>query len=243
MQKDRIFAKPMQSVGDFVFDERVVEVFPDMIARSVPGYSSVLAMTVELAEQFALPNTNVYDLGCSLGAATLPIAHRIPHDAVVYAVDSSPAMIAALKEKIAKSPAGCRIEVVQQDISQIEIHNASFVVMNFTMQFISPNARDALVCKIAEGMLPGGVFVLSEKISFDDESQQNLMTLLHHAFKKAHGYSDLEIAQKRSALEKTLLPETLQEHTRRLGNAGFSTISPWFQWFNFASFIAVKASD
>ncbi|MFI3277216.1 MAG: carboxy-S-adenosyl-L-methionine synthase CmoA, partial [Vibrio sp.] len=69
--KDTIFSAPIDKIGDFTFDEHVVEVFPDMIQRSVPGYSNIISAIGMLAERFVKPNTNVYDLGCSLGAATL----------------------------------------------------------------------------------------------------------------------------------------------------------------------------
>jgi tRNA (cmo5U34)-methyltransferase len=239
---DRIYAAPLRHVGDFVFDERVVDVFPDMISRSVPGYGSVVAMTVELADQFVRPGSSVYDLGCSLGATTLPISQRIAEDAVIYAVDSSPAMIAGLSDRLAGRDYGCRVEPICEDIRGLVMYaeSADLVIMNFTLQFIPPPERDELIHRIATTLRPGGAFVLSEKICFDDPSQQNLMTSLHHAFKRAHGYSELEIAQKRTALENTLIPETLASHSQRMHRAGFSGVTPWFQCLNFASFLALK---
>ncbi len=247
MAKDQIFVRPLQTVGDFVFDEAVVDVFSDMIARSVPGYSSVLAMTIELAEQYAVPGSNVYDLGCSLGAASIPISARVPSGVEIYAVDSSPAMIAKFRERLSDRQSvdnhlSARIHVIEDDVAQVRMENASFVVMNFTLQFVPLERRNALIGRIAEAIRPGGAFVLSEKIRFENPNQQELMTELHHAFKRAHGYSDLEIAQKRSALENTLIAESVAQHQRRLLSAGFQSASPWFQCFNFASFIATKAN-
>ena len=63
---------------------------------------------------------------------------------------------------------------------------------------------------------------------------------LHHQFKRDNGYSDLEVARKRNALENVLLPETLAQHKQRLADAGFSSCDVWFQCFNFASLIALK---
>lgn len=237
---DRIYALPRDSIGDFVFDEQVVAVFPDMIARSVPGYASIIAMTVELAEHYARPGTCVYDLGCSLGAATLPMRTRVPQDCVIHAVDSAPAMVEGLKRRLARDSEGCPVEPRVEDVRNVPFEAASFMVMNFTMQFLPPGDRTLLASRVYQSLIEGGAFVLSEKICFEDPQEQVLMTTLHHAFKRANGYSDLEIAQKRMALENTLLPETLESHTARLRQVGFRSVSAWFRCLNFVSVIALK---
>jgi tRNA (cmo5U34)-methyltransferase len=122
----------------------------------------------------------------------------------------------------------------------VEIRNASFVVLNLTLQFLHPDQRSDVIQKVADGLNSGGALLLSEKICFADSQQQALLTDLHHDFKRAHGYSDLEISQKRSAIENLLIPETLEAHVQRLRGAGFRTVAPWFQCFNFASILAVK---
>lgn len=241
MSEDRIYSVPLECVGDFEFDERVVQVFPDMINRSVPGYASVLAMTCELAERYACPGARIYDLGCSLGAATFLIRTRIPRDCTIHAIDSSPAMVQRLRELIASNhEPGCHVEVVADDIRNVNLHSAHFAILNFTLQFIPVAGREPLLQAIADGITEGGALVLSEKVHFDDAAQQELMTELHHSFKRAHGYSDLEIAQKRSALENTLVTETIETHIDRLRSVGFSNVSLWFQCFNFVSILAVK---
>ena len=48
----------------------VARVFPDMIRRSVPGYSNVIAGTGLIAGDYVQPGSNCYDLGCSVGAST-----------------------------------------------------------------------------------------------------------------------------------------------------------------------------
>jgi tRNA (cmo5U34)-methyltransferase len=240
--RDNIYSLPRQQVGEFAFDESVVEVFPDMIARSVPGYASILSMIEQLTARFAQPGTQLYDLGCSLGAATRLMRAQAPQDCVLYAVDSAPAMISRLGELLAvdKSKAGCQVELVLSDVCDIEFSNASLVVLNLTLQFVPLDERLQLLHRICQGLNPGGALLLSEKICFDDVHQQQLLTELHHDFKKAHGYSDLEIAQKRTAIENVLVPETMESHCSRLRKVGFQQIVPWFQCFNFASILAVK---
>lgn len=246
MSEDRIYSMPLERVGDFQFDERVVEVFPDMIARSVPGYGSILAMTGELAEEYAQPGSNIYDLGCSLGAATLLVRPRVPADCRIEAIDSSSAMVSRLRkilddhDNANPSALGCEVRVNEADVREVAIERASFAILNFTLQFIDLKERSDLLQRIADGLLPGGALVLSEKVHFEGEAQQALMTDLHHAFKRANGYSNLEIAQKRSALENTLVTETIETHTRRLQDVGFSSVSMWFQCFNFVSILAIR---
>ncbi|EMI19525.1 tRNA (uridine-5-oxyacetic acid methyl ester) 34 synthase [Rhodopirellula maiorica SM1] len=246
MKRDRIYSLPHDRVGSFAFDEQVVEVFPDMIARSVPGYASILAMIQQLAARFAQAKTNVYDLGCSLGAATLLIQRQVPQDCVIHAVDNAPAMVERLQMKLQHSERQtgvAEVRVHQADVCQFPMTNASFVVLNLTLQFIPKDQRAALLTAIADAIVPGGALLLSEKICFDDLGQQSLLNDLHHDFKRANGYSDLEIAQKRTALEDRLLPETMQTHIDRLETAGFDCVAPWFQCFNFASILAVKAES
>ena len=241
MTRDDIYSLPMNRVGEFQFDDQVVQVFPDMIARSVPGYASILSMIEQLAGRFVRPGTTVWDLGCSLGAATRLIRRQAPADCVIHAVDNSSAMIERLRTLLQESSEiGCPVELHEADLRSVEIRNASFVVLNLTLQFLHPDQRSQVIQKIADGMEPGGALLLSEKICFADPQQQDLLTNLHHDFKRAHGYSDLEISQKRSAIENLLIPETLETHVQRIRDAGFRIVAPWFQCFNFASILAVK---
>jgi tRNA (cmo5U34)-methyltransferase len=157
----------------------------------------------------------------------------------IIAVDNSPAMLARFAEILPQTN-GVPVEVRCADIRDIAIHNASVVVLNFTLQFIPIADRAALLQRIYQGLLPGGILILSEKLAFDDARQQALQTDMHHAFKQAQGYSDLEISQKRSALDNVLIPEAFATHQQRLLQAGFDSVSIWFQYFNFASMIALK---
>ena len=236
---DNIYASPREAIDRFAFDDTVASVFPDMIQRSVPGYSTIVAMTGVLADRYATPGSRCYDLGCSLGASTFAMAQYLNgRDCRIVAVDNSQAMLSRLVERL--PPLQIPIDTVCSDIRHIEICNASVVVLNFTLQFLPPAERDALLGTIYAGMQKGGILVLSEKILFADAHLQALNTELHHAFKKSNGYSDLEISQKRTALENVLQPETLDAHEARLRKAGFSSIDVWFQCFNFASLVAIK---
>lgn len=239
--KDSIYASPVGDVGAFKFDDTVARVFPDMIQRSVPGYGAIISAIGLLAGRFAREHSVCYDLGCSLGAAALSMRHQIEaENCRIIAVDNSEAMVTRFQQALQQDSASVAVEVLCQDILEVAIENASVVVLNFTLQFIPLEHRLSLLQKIYQGLLPGGILILSEKLKFDDERQQELQTQMHHLFKKAQGYSDLEISQKRTALENVLIPETFARHQQRLREAGFSSAEVWFQYFNFASIIALK---
>jgi tRNA (cmo5U34)-methyltransferase len=141
---------------------------------------------------------------------------------------------------LASTPDTGAVELVNGDICDIEINNASLVVMNFTLQFVPLEQRANLLEKIYQGLNPGGCLIISEKLSFEPESLNALLSELHHGFKRAQGYSDLEISQKRDSIENVLVPETLDSHIQRLRACGFQSTSPWFQCFNFCSLVAIK---
>lgn len=235
---DTLYAQPRAQVPEFEFDAHVATVFPDMIKRSVPGYSHIISSIGWLAEHYAQPHSNIYDLGCSLGAATLSMRHRVHEPGVViHAVDTSKPMLERAQQLFDTEASTTDVIIQCADITNLAIENASFVVLNFTLQFLAPSIRNQLLTSIYDGLNKGGAIVLSEKLLLDEHS---LLPDLHHQFKRANGYSDLEISQKRQAIENVLVPETSEAHVARLQNAGFSNVECWFQSFNFSSFLAVK---
>lgn len=238
-QKDTLYAQPIGELAAFSFDDQVAGVFADMIERSVPGYRTMIAAIGLLAGRYQQPGSRCYDLGCSLGAATLAMQQQVDARLCrIIAVDNSQAMIDRCRLNLNDQQAN--IEWLCADIREIEIDAAAVVVLNFTLQFLPVADRQTLIGKVYQGLRPGGILILSEKLRFEDPRQQAIQTEMHHAFKKANGYSDLEISQKRTALENILIPETLQQHQQRLQKAGFDNCEVWFQYFNFASMLAVK---
>jgi len=195
-----------------------------------------------LAAKYAQPGSHCYDLGCSLGAATLAMRQRITApECDIIAVDNSPAMLERARELLALDTVSTiPVTLLCSNIQDVAIENASVVVLNFTLQFIPPEQRLALIQHIHAGLRPGGILILSEKIAFSEPWRQHFHVELHHNFKRANGYSDLEISQKRSALENVMIPETIACHQERLQAAGFSCSELWFQCFNFVSMVAIK---
>jgi tRNA (cmo5U34)-methyltransferase len=233
-RRDTLFAELVAEPSTFSFNDAVVDVFPDMIQRSVPGYGTVVKMSGILSEQYAQEGTHIYDLGCSLGESIRSVEGALNgRDCHLVGVDNSPAMIS----KAQQMDSGIKWRLA--DVTTLPLERSSVVIMNFTLQFIPIEQRLSLLTKIREAMVPGGLLILSEKLMLPDPDMDALMIDLHHDFKRSQGYTDLEIAQKRDAIENVLIPETAETHTQRLQEAGFLRSSIWFQCLNFASFIAI----
>lgn len=239
--QDRLFAGTQES-GEFRFDAAVARVFPDMIRRSVPGYTTIIPMIEVITDQYARPGSHCYDLGCSLGASTLAMRHGIgDRNCTLTGVDNSPDMIERAEHHIALDDHSLPVSLRCEDILETRLQRASVTTLNFTLQFVAADRRTDLLTRIADATLPGGALILSEKVRFESASEQAIQTDLHHEFKRANGYSDLEISRKRSALERVLVPETLAQHQRRLHAAGFAEVIVWYQCFNFVSMLALKS--
>ena len=220
---------------DFAFDETVADVFPDMIRRSVPGYETVIPLSGLIGSRYVQPASRVYDLGCSLGATTLALLAQLGDtDCDIVAVDNSAAMLERAQKDRRWDQ---RVRFVLNDVTDVEIDDASAVFMNYLLQFIEPDRRLALLSRIHAGLRPGGALILSEKLAGNDE-----FDAIHADFKRANGYSELEVSQKRAALENVMIPDAFDIHIERLRRAGFDDVSVWFRCLNWASLIAVKSS-
>ena len=236
--RDNLFNK-QSDIADFRFDQDVVKVFDDMVRRSVPGYDSMIQMIGLIARMYGQDNTNYYDLGSSTGAITLSIAlNNKSKNNQFFAIDSSKEMVEQCEKNLHSKVDN--LQAICDDINQVQIKSASIVVLNLTLQFIDVNLRFNLIKKIYDGLEPGGILIISEKIHFDDELTQNHITKLHIDFKKENGYSELEIANKRQAIENVLITETKEQHLNRLRECGFVETSCFFQCLNFVSFLSVK---
>ncbi len=235
---DRVFARPLSDIKAFEFNDAVTEVFRDMISRSVPGYELLLRVIGLYANVFVQDNSRVYDLGCSLGEVSLLIREQAnATNFSITAVDNSPSMIEQCR---LASPVKADIDWQCDDMQNIVIENASMVVLNLTLQFIDPVERQTLLEDIFKGLDSGGILVLSEKVKMNQARDDQRMIQLHQAFKKMQGYSELEISQKRSALENVLVPDLESQLQGRLQQAGFSEVYQCFRCFNFVSYLAIK---
>ena len=241
MEKDTLFKKKREPVPAFAFDEKVAHVFDDMITRSVPLYGECVQRQAQLAAQFYQKGTRVYDLGCShgnFGITLCSIMGDAPFDMV--AVDSSRPMLDRYDCRLKEIKRAASISLVCDGVENICMTHASVVVLNLTLQFIAPDRRAAVIQSVYEGLRPGGLLLLTEKIVHETSELDRLQQHYYKKFKRENGYSDLEISQKREALEDVLVPDTLEIHRQRLLNAGFVHFDIWLKWFNFAAMLAIK---
>lgn len=245
--RDQIYRSQQENVSKFTFDNNVASVFEDMISRSVPGYRQILELLPTLVKQFHRNGGFYYDLGCSLGAGMSSIAKGLCElteqkaKVKIIGVDNSQAMLdqaQPLLSKTIKAPLSYQLHCA--DIADFEIDQAVMVLMNFTLQFIPLEQRDDLLQAIYANLLPNGVLVLSEKVKFSNKATDQTLIEIHHQYKADQGYSELEIAQKRDAIENVLIPETLNTHSSRLRKAGFRIVTPWIQNLQFISILAIK---
>lgn len=240
-KEDKVYAKPLSDISAFDFNDHVAAVFPDMIKRSVPGYESIIKHLGIFSKLFVTNGSKVYDLGSSLGAATMSMRRSIiAKDVEIIAVDNSPSMVKRSKSIFDSYSSDIPITLIEDSITNVTINNASMVVLNFTLQFIDKDLRTDLLKSIVDGLNPGGLLVLSEKIRFNNPVTQKMIDDLHLDFKRENGYSELEISQKREALQDILIPETFDEHRERLLSVGFRSADIWYQQYNFASMVAIK---
>lgn len=237
--RDRLFAGTNAPDADFVFDERVARVFGDMLDRSVPGYPQIIESIGLIAARHHQPGAPIFDLGCSLGTATAGMLARVQDPALrIIAVDNAEAMIQGLHQRLPDAIASGRVEPRLADVCDVDTRGASLVLLNLTLQFLPADQRLPLLRRIRGGLVPGGVLVLVEKVVWEAPETDRLMQELHADFKRANGYSELEISRKRAALERVLIPDSIETHEARLREAGFARTLRWFQCLNFVGWMA-----
>lgn len=251
---DTLFTTPLDNNARFSFDEQVVACFPDMIRRSVPGYGQMLAMLPIFARrhcgfrQTSDSNKNqgnkvsrIYDLGCSLGAVSFALAGDFaPHDLQIKAVDISPPMCDKAKTLLGEHYPKHDIEVICADVCEVALQPCDMIVLNLTLQFLPVEKREILLQQCYHALSEGGILILTEKTHLPDELADAWRVERYYDFKRANGYTEMEISGKRNALENVLVTDTLDFHHERLAKVGFDRHLTWFQFLNFASIIAFK---
>jgi tRNA (cmo5U34)-methyltransferase len=239
--RDEIFNEKMGLVSDFFFGEKVTSVFDDMLNRSVPFYIEIQRMIIEMVKDFAVAGSSIYDLGCSTGTTLVNIALHLKKDVKLIGIDNSDEMLKRCKEKLNEHGVTKDLELQKTDLNKgPSISNASVVLMILTLQFVRPLYRDVLVKSIYRGMNRDGCLILVEKVLGESPLLNRLFIKYYYAMKRRRGYSNLEITQKREALENVLIPYKLLENREMLKKAGFREIDVFFKWYNFCGIVAIK---
>ncbi len=241
---DKIFGSN-EKVSDFSFNERVADVFDDMVSRSVPMYKETMLASVDLGKHFIKQNTNIIDIGCSTGTLLNLCSQTYGGNKFNFiGIDSSQAMLNKAKNKIKGSKNFSNIKFKHQDIEKsIDISNASLIFMNYTLQFVRPLNRQKLIKEIHKGLNENGAFILIEKVLGNDSLFNRIYIDLYFKYKSSVGYSDKEIKKKREALENVLIPYRIDENIELLKSSGFESVDIFFKWFNWCGIVAIKKND
>lgn len=243
-EDDTLFQGELAPLGDFTFNEAVARVFDDMLARSVPFYLEQQAMARQIATKFWVPGRTAYDLGCSTGTTLANLAAELSDPTRLVGIDGSGAMLERARQRLAAASPSGRVELICADLNEplddVPLRDAGLVTMFWTLQFIRPLRRDAVISWIYDGLLEDGALVVTEKILTDNSDMNRFFIDLYYDFKRRNGYSDEEIARKREALENTLVPYRSSENIELLRRNGFEIVETFFQWFNFAGYLCIK---
>jgi tRNA (cmo5U34)-methyltransferase len=239
--KDEVYREPHARIGDFKFDRSVAGVFDDMVTRSVPFYGEMQRMVVEMARDFAVPGTRVYDLGCSTGTTFGNLHPHLDPSVSFVGIDNAEDMLEKCRAKLSAQGVDRPLELLCRDLNEgVGIENASLVTLVLTLQFVRPLRREKLVADIYRGLNSQGCLILVEKVLAEESLFNRLFINYYYDLKRREGYSDTEIAQKREALENVLIPYKLLENRELLLNTGFRAVDVFFKWYNFCGIVAVK---
>jgi len=241
MGTDIIFKTKIERSTDFTFDKKVTKVFDDMVVRSVPFYLEVQRMMAELAKDYAKPNTNVYDLGCSTGTTFIALDKTLDKSIGFSGIDNSDEMLSQCRKNLESAGVSRKLELLTADLNgPIEIKNASVVILSLTLQFVRPPKREKLLRSIYKQLNPGGCIILFEKVLGEESEFNRQFIKYYYNYKRRNNYNDMEIAQKREALENVLIPYKISEDFEILKDIGFHSIEAFFKWYNFSGIVALK---
>lgn len=224
--------------GHWQFDADVTAVFEDMLSRSIPQYDVMRRSVFELGSAYVQPKTWIVDIGCSRGEALAPFVERFGAANEYLGIEISEPMAFAARGRFA----GDERVIIRQDDLRLRRppERASLTLSVLTLQFTPIEYRQAILRDLYDSLLPGGAFILVEKVLGAGAELDARMVERYYALKGANGYSPEAIERKRLSLEGVLVPVTARWNEELLREAGFDWIDCFWRWMNFAGWIAVK---
>ncbi len=240
MKQDNLYLQGTVA-EDFTFNDRVADVFDDMVNRSVPFYETVIEAIAGLLASRLPTDSILYDLGCATGSTLLQLSRYLDRQDINYVgIDNAIPMLEKAQRKSELFSKDRIITFRNDDITTCDLPDAGAIICNYTLQFLRPMTRQSFIDRIYTALPEGGSLIISEKTISPNPQLNRDFIAIYHQFKKTQGYSELEIAAKREALENVLIPFSTQENIQILEKAGFKEVDVFFKWFNFCSFIAIK---
>lgn len=233
MTRDNYFQKERWQLS--FYDPELVNMFDDMLERSVPFYSSVQEQILDLSFRFAKRNTNIYDLWCSTWTTLSNLDKVLNNSIRLVGYDASmPMILKAQDRKLSK-----RVSFKHTDVwGKLVLENASVVILSLTLQFIQLGKRKSIVKDICQWLNEGWALILFEKIAPEDTRVFSIFEESYFRMKSRNWYSDLEIKEKKDSLNWILVPNSFMWNISLLSD--FSVVEPFFCWYNFAWFLAIK---
>jgi len=117
---------------------------------------------------------------------------------------------------------------------------ASVTLSVLTLQFVPIEHRQKVVRNVYKSTLPGGAFILVEKVLGNTAEIDEMMVKQYYQMKRNNGYSQDQIERKRLSLEGVLVPVTAHWNEEVLSMAGFRQVDCFWRWMNFAAWVAVR---
>lgn len=227
--------------GNWKFSGAVVDAFDDHVSKSVPLYHEGHDLICDMSDFFVKPDSICYEIGCSTGTLTLKLAehNRAKAAARFFGVDIEPEMIAKASAKGAAQP-DLNVGFVAEDALEMPMEPADLIVCYYTVQFVRPSVRQALVDKLFASLNWGGALLMFEKVRGSDARFQDILTTLYNDYKLRKGYSPEEIVSKTRSLKGVLEPFSTQGNIDMLKRAGFVDINTVQKYLCFEGFLAIK---
>ena len=218
------------------------EGFDTHIDQSVRGYSNLWTDVLKFSEYFVEDGTCVVDIGCSTGKLLKSMkeqndkfAPKCLYKGIEIEEDFFPKLIDEDNLKFWKG-----------DVRGFEwvtgAVNCSLVTSIFSLQFMPKTNRQQIIDRIYEALVKGGAFIFSEKIFSTDSQLQEMMQFCYYDYKRQF-YSAEELLDKEVNLRHMMKPLTYQELIEMVQQAGFESVQPFWQNFNFVGIIAIKKSQ
>ena len=215
------------------------EGFDTHIDQSVRGYSNLWNDVLKFSEYFVEDGTCVVDIGCSTGKLLKTMkeqndkfAPRCSYKGIEIEEDFFPELVDEDNLKFYK-----------KDVRSFDwvtgAVNCSLVTSIFSLQFMPKTNRQQIIDRIYECLVKGGAFIFSEKIFSSDSQLQEMMQFCYYDYKRQF-YTAEELLDKEINLRHMMKPLTYDELIEMVKKAGFESIQPFWQNFNFIGIIAIK---
>ena len=211
--------------------------FDAHVRRSVPFYREGHTLIEQISDFFVTNHSTAYDIGMSTGTLLHRLANRHSKGTRWIGIDVEARMVEFAQAS--SRPVG-KVEYVVADACDVALEPADFILSYYSIQFVPPRRRQALLDSIYAALNWGGAFLMFEKVRAPDARFQDLASALYVDYKLANGYSPDEIIGKAHSLRGVLEPFSTNGNLDLLKRAGFVDIMSVYKYVCFEGFLAIK---